>query len=101
MLLAGTDPEVLLLLEVKETDGKARFEYALGQYSDRSLFIQRNEKDIWSLRRSETNTFLHDPQHLIRVYPDKIVGPDGRLLTRVRATDEKWWGEFIPVEPKK
>jgi hypothetical protein len=98
---AGTDPEVLLLIEAKETDGKTRWEYALGRYSDRNLYIQRNNKDIWSLVRSDTNTFLHDPQHLFRVYPDKVVNLEGKLLARVRATEEKWWGEFLPVDDKK
>ena len=97
---AGTDPEVLLLIEAKETNGKVRWEYALGRYSDRSLYVQRNEKEIWSSVRSETNTFLHDPQHLFRVYPDKVVNLEGKLLARVRATEKIWWGEFLPpVEP--
>ena len=98
---AGTDPEVLLLIEAKEIDGKAHWEYALGRYSDRNLYVQRNNKDIWSLVRSDTNTFLHDPQHLFRVYPDKVVNLEGKLLARVRATEEKWWGEFLPVDDKK
>jgi hypothetical protein len=98
---AGTDPEVLLLIEAKEIDGKTHWEYALGRYSDRNLFVQRKEKQIWSLVRSGTNTFLYDPQHLFRVYPDKVVSLEGKLLARVRATEEKWWGEFFPVEDKK
>jgi hypothetical protein len=97
----GTDPEVLLLIEAKEIDGKVHWEYALGRYSDRNLYVQRNEKEIWSLVRSDTNTFLHDPDHLFRVYADKVVSLDGKLLARVRATEEKWWGEFFPVEDKK
>jgi hypothetical protein len=98
---AGTDPEVLLLIEAKEdAGGKMHWDYALGRYSDRNLYVQRNDKDIWSLVRSDTNTFLHDPQHLFRVYPDKVVNLEGKLLARVRATEEKWWGEFFPVKDK-
>jgi hypothetical protein len=97
---AGTDPEVLLLIEAKETDGKLRWEYALGRLSDRSLYVQRKEKEVWSLVRSDTNTFLHDPQHLFRVYPDKVVNLEGKLLARVRATEKVWWGEFLPVDEK-
>jgi len=97
---AGTDPEVLLLLEAREIDGKVRWEYACGRFSDRSLYVQRKEKEVWSSVRSETNTFLHDPLHLYRTYADKVVSLDGKLLARVRATPKVWWGEFLPVDEK-
>jgi hypothetical protein len=97
---AGTDPEVLLLLEAREEDGKTRWEYACGRFSDRSLYVQRKEKEVWSSVRSETNIFLHDPQHLYRTYADKVVSVDGKLLARVRATPKIWWGEFFPVNEK-
>src|SRR5205807_10417010 len=45
---AGTDPEVLLLLEAREADGKLRWEYACGRFSDRSLYVQRKGKEVWS-----------------------------------------------------
>jgi hypothetical protein len=97
---AGTDPEVLLLIEAREVDGKLRWEYACGRFSDRSLYVQRKDKDVWSSVRSDTNIFLHDPQHLYRTYADKIVNLEGKLLARVRTTPKVWWGEFIPVEQK-
>jgi hypothetical protein len=97
---AGTDPEVLLLIEAKEADNKLRWEYACGRFSDRSLYVQRKDKEIWSCIRSDKNTFLHDPLHLYRTYADKVVSLDGKLLARVRATEKIWWGEFIPVAEK-
>jgi hypothetical protein len=97
---AGTDPEVLLLLEAREAGGKLRWEYACGRFSDRSLYMQRKEKEVWSMVRSETNTFLHDPLHTYRTYADKVVNLDGKLLARVRATEKVWWGEFFPVADK-
>ena len=97
---AGTDPEVLLLIEAREEGGKMRWEYACGRFSDRSLYVQRKDKEIWTSIRSETNTFLHDPQHLYRTYADKVVSLDGKLLARCRATEKVWWGEFLPVEDK-
>ena len=97
---AGTDPEVLLLIEAKETDGKLRWQFACGRFSDRSLYVQRKDKEIWTSIRSETNTFLHDPLHLYRTYADKVVSLDGKLLARVRATEKVWWGEFLPVNEK-
>jgi hypothetical protein len=97
---AGTDPEVLLLIEAREEGGKQRWEYACGRFSDRSLYVQRKEKEVWSSVRSETNTFNNDPLHLYRAYADKVVSLDGKLLARCRVTAKVWWGEFIPVDEK-
>jgi hypothetical protein len=97
---AGTDPEVLLLIEARETDGKLRWEYACGRFSDRSLYVQRKDKEVWSMVRNETNLHLNDPLHTYRVYPDKVVSLEGKLLARVRATEKVWWGEFLPVDEK-
>jgi hypothetical protein len=97
---AGTDPEVLLLIEAREEGAKQRWEYACGRFSDRSLYVQRKEKEVWSSVRSETNTFNNDPLHLYRTYADKVVNLDGKLLARCRVTAKVWWGEFIPVDEK-
>jgi len=97
---AGTDPEVLLLIEARETQGKTRWEYACGRFSDRDLHVQRKEKEVWSMVRSATCTFNNDPLHLYRVYADKVVNLDGKLLARVRATEKVWWGEVFPVADK-
>jgi hypothetical protein len=97
---AGTDPEVLLLLEAREDGGKTRWEYACGRFSDRDLFVQRKGQEIWSMIRSDTNTFNNDPQHLYRLYADKVISPEGKLLARVQITPEIWWGKVIPVDEK-
>jgi hypothetical protein len=97
---AGTDPEVLLLIEARTDGDKTRWEFACGRFSDRDLHVQRKDKEVWSSVRSETNTFLHDPLHLYRIYADKIVTLDGKLLARVRATPKVWWGEIIPADDK-
>jgi hypothetical protein len=97
---AGTDPEVLLLIEAREEAGKARWEYACARFSDRDLYVQRKEKEVWSAVRGETDTILHDPLHVYRLYGDKVVTLEGKLLARVRATDKVWWGQVVPVEDK-
>jgi hypothetical protein len=97
---AGTDPEVLLLIEAREADGKPRWEYACGRFSDRSLYVQRKEKEIWSSVRNETNVHTHDPLHLYRAYADKVVSLEGKLLARIRVTDKNSFGEVIRVEDK-
>jgi hypothetical protein len=97
---AGTDPEVLLVLEARKEGERTRWEYACCRFSDRDLHVQRKDKEIWSSIRSETNTFLHDPLHLYRLYADKVMTLDGKLLARVRATNRVWWGEVVPVDEK-
>ncbi len=97
---AGTDPEVLLLIEAKESGGKIQWEYACGRFSDWELRIQRKDKEVWSSIPSAENRPAHDPQHLYRLYPEKIVSLDGKLLARFKQTEKQWWGELIPVEEK-
>ena len=97
----GTDPEILLLIEAREEKGEARWEFACGRFSDKSLSVRRKDKEVWSLARGETNTWLHDSRHTFRVYPDKIVTPEGKLIARLKATDNVWWGEFFPADEKK
>ncbi|VTR96173.1 Uncharacterized protein OS=Planctomyces maris DSM 8797 GN=PM8797T_23941 PE=4 SV=1 [Gemmata massiliana] len=96
----GTDPEVLLLIEAKEEKGKVRWEYALGRFSDRDLYVKRGDKEVWSRVQSETNTFNNDPEHLYRLYADKVVGAGGKLLARVKVTPKVSWGEVLPVDEK-
>jgi hypothetical protein len=95
---AGTDPEVLLLLEARREGDKVRWEYACGRFSDRNLHVVRRGKEVWSSIRDESNVFLHDPRHLYRLYADKVMSPDGKLLARIRATDKMPYGQVIPVE---
>src|SRR5262245_57067441 len=97
---AGTDPEVLLVIEAREEGGKMRWEYACGRFSDRTLHVQRKDKEVWSSVRGETNTFNNDPLHTYRVYADKVVSLEGKLLARVQATPEIWYGKVFPVNEK-
>jgi hypothetical protein len=62
--------------------------------------VQRNDKEVWSMVRSDTNTFNNDPLHTYRVYADKVVSLEGKLLARVQATPEIFWGKVIPVDEK-
>ena len=97
---AGTDPEVLLLLEAKAIDGKMRWEFALGRFSDWELRVHRKDKEVFSSVLNETNSFFHDPQHLYRLYPEKVVTSEGKLLARIQSTPKEPWGKVIPVEDK-
>jgi hypothetical protein len=95
---AGTDPEVLLLIEAREEKGKLRWEYACGRFSDWELHVQRKEKEVFVSVPGPDNPFGHDPLHLYRIYPEKIVSLEGKLLARARPTPKG--PEIIPVEDK-
>ena len=83
---AGTDPEVLLILEAKETNGKLRWEYALGRYSDRNLYVLRNDKEIWTLVRSENQHLPARPAAPVSRLPRQGREPGGQAA-RPRARD--------------
>jgi hypothetical protein len=100
MSSAGTDPEVLLVIEAKEAGGKLRWEYACGRFSDWDLHVHRKDKEVYSSVQSEKNPFFHDPLHLYRIYPEKVVTPEGKLLARIRSTPRMPWGEIILVDDK-
>jgi hypothetical protein len=99
MSSAGTDPEVLLTIEAKEVHGKLRWEYACGRFSDWELHVQRKDKEVFTSIPSDTNPFFHDPLHLYRIYPVKVVTLDGKLIARFRSGPTSPW-EVIPVEDK-
>jgi hypothetical protein len=100
MSSAGTDPEVLLLLEAKEDGGKMHWQYVCCRFSDWELHVSRKGKEVFASVPSEENTFFHDPLHLYRLYSEKVVTPQGKLLARFRSTPRNPWGEVIPVEDK-
>ena len=97
---AGTDPEVLLLIEAKEEKGKTRWEYACGRFSDWELRVQRQDKEVFASVPGGNNTSFHDPLHLYRNFSTQVVTPEGKLLARVRPVPGREWGELIPVEDK-
>ncbi len=96
----GTDPEVWLVIEARKEGNKTRWEYACCRFSNRDLYVQHKKKEVWSSVRSANDTVLHDPQHLYRLYADKVVTLEGKLLARVRETPTVWWGEAVPVNEK-
>lgn len=102
---AGTDPEVLLLIEAHEVEGKVRWEYACGRFSDWELHVQRKEMEVFSSVRSETNPFAFGPGQLYRIYADKVFALEGKLLAHIQQNPSPPSGKHpgskvIPVEDK-
>jgi uncharacterized protein (TIGR03067 family) len=97
---AGTDPEVLVLIEAHQKDGKTRWEYACGRFGICSMYVRHNDKEVWSsVINGKTDIWAHDRLHLYRIYPEKIVTPEGKLLARMRWTPKE--GEVVIPEEKK
>jgi hypothetical protein len=96
---AGTDPEVLLLIEACQKAGKTRWEYACGRFGVISMYVQHKGKEVWSsILNGSSDVWTHDRLHLYRIYPEKIVTPEGKLLARMRLTPR---GEVvIPADEK-
>jgi len=95
----GTDPEVILVLEAREEDGKTRWEYACGRFGVVSMYVKRKDKEVWSsILNGTSDVWSHDRLHLYRIYPEKIVTPEGKLLARMRLTARG--EEVIPVGKK-
>jgi len=97
---AGTDPEVLLLIEASQMGDKTRWEYACGRFGIISMYMQHQGKEVWSsILNGSSDVWWHDRLHLYCIYPEKIVTPEGKLLARMRLTPKE--GEVvIPVEEK-
>jgi hypothetical protein len=97
---AGTDPEVLLLIEARHQEGKTRWEYACGRFGVISMSVQHKGKEVWSsVLNGRSDVWSHDRLHLYRIYPEKIVTPEGKLLARMRLTANE--GEVvIPLDEK-
>jgi hypothetical protein len=60
--------------------------------------VQHKEKEVYASIPSDKNPFAHDPLHLYRIYPEKIVTLEGKLLARIRQNAKFPWGEVIPIK---
>ena len=50
---AGTDPEILLIFEVRDTAAGPKWHYAPARFSDAKLFLQHKEKPVWQFTYPE------------------------------------------------
>jgi hypothetical protein len=70
---AGTDPEIILLIEARQTPEGPRWLYGAARFSDMSLWLKHKDAEVWSAIRGPENTFDHDARHRFRFYQDRIV----------------------------
>lgn len=72
---AGTDPEILLLVEAhKDGDtGKPRWFFSGARFSDWALRLKHKGKEVWTSSRAAIGTFTNDETHRYRFYNDRII----------------------------
>lgn len=78
---AGTDPEIILALEARETATGPQWHFIAARFSDLNLELKYKVDEVWSSIRGGENAFDHDPQHLFRFYRDKIIPEIDELKT--------------------
>ena len=67
---AGTDPEVLILLEARETGG---WHYALCRFSDSSASVTHQGKEIWTAVKDVPTFAAHNADHTYRVFQRRLL----------------------------
>jgi hypothetical protein len=72
---AGTDPEVLLLIEARNTEQGRQWMFTPARFSDYSLYLLHKNQQIWSAVRGPQDTLESDAQHLYYGRVDRFI-PD-------------------------
>ena len=57
----GTDPEILLMLELHEAGGMKRWKYSLIRFNWREMWVQRGDKEVW---RMKTTGMVNDSPYI-------------------------------------
>jgi hypothetical protein len=70
---AGTDPEIILLLEARETTAGPWWYFGAARFSDMNLWLKHKDKEDWRSIRDSENTFNHDARHRFRFYQDRVI----------------------------
>lgn len=83
---AGTDPEIVLVLESVNDGGKASWRYRAVRFSISSLFMQYKGRDLWtSLRDDPKYGHLSDPDHAYSLIRDRLIDELPELAARRQA----------------
>lgn len=55
----ATDPECLLLIELRESKGGVSWHYAAARFTDRPLILMKKEKEVWNCAKAEAYVGSH------------------------------------------
>lgn len=70
---AGTDPEVIVLLDAREGQAGLDWRYAVCRFSDLDLYVKHKDVEIWTSVPGGENVQQHDPRHLYRLIFDRRI----------------------------
>jgi len=70
---AGTDPEIILVLEARAGQSGPEWVFGAARFSDMNLWLNYQNHEVWSAIRSDENTFYHDAKHRFRFYQDRAI----------------------------
>jgi hypothetical protein len=79
---AGTDPEIILLLEARKRESGHKWVFGAARFSDMNLWLTHKGQDVWSAIRSDENTFYNDAKHRFRFYQDRFIPEIGESDTK-------------------
>lgn len=83
---AGTDPEVVLVLEAREYDGKLAWHYRALRFSDSDLYVQYEGKEAFRSIRDDKNQLHFNADHTYRLIRDKAIAELPELVTETTGT---------------
>jgi hypothetical protein len=70
---AGTDPEIILVLEARMGKSGPDWLFGAARFSDMNLWLSHKNREVWTSIRSDENTFYHDAKHRFRFYQDRAI----------------------------
>jgi hypothetical protein len=79
---AGTDPEVILVLEARKTGTTSAWFYRAIRFSDSDLYVQHSGKDVWSSIRDDRNQLHYNADHTYRLLRDKSIDELAELVEK-------------------
>lgn len=70
---AGTDPEVVLLIEARQTKAGPAWYYRAVRFSDSNLYVRLRGKEIWNSIRDEQHTLHQNADRTYCLLRDKFI----------------------------
>jgi hypothetical protein len=75
---AGTDPEIILLIEARNNEQGRQWMFTPARFSDYRLYLLHKNQQIWAAVRGPDETAQSDAQHLYHSHVDRLIPEIGR-----------------------
>jgi hypothetical protein len=75
---AGTDPEVMLLIEARNSEQGRQWMFTPARFSDYSLHLLHKSQQVWAAVRGPQDTLESDAQHLYNGRVDRMIADTER-----------------------